>query len=122
MINDFINNTKPKKMSLLTEAEHVIADVKKDVAEVKLFIADGKVIYNQIADANAGITDPAQIVTNAAKVIVANQSELPSSWQGTRLEKAVMNFCTWLETGVPESDIEIIVKDILAALSVAKSA
>ena len=109
-------------MSLITAVEHVISDVKKDVAEVKLFLADGKVIYNQITDANAGITDPAQIVTNAAKVIVANQSELPSSWQGTRLEKAVINFCTWLETGVPEADVETIVKDILAAANVAKVA
>ena len=98
----------------------LIDSLKKDWQTVKADISVGAKMYEEIKAANAGVTDPAEWVTNAAKAIVTNESQLPESWRGTNLEKAVIKFCTKLETGVVESEVETIVKEVIAAVAVAK--
>lgn len=88
--------------------------LKEDWEIIKIDIAGGETIIAEVRDANVGVTDPAEWVTNAAKAIVANETKLPSSWQGVNLEKAVIKFLTKLESGVTEAEVEGIVKTVIA--------
>lgn len=93
----------------------LVAKLKSDWQDIEANFEVGEEIYHEIATANSGVIDPATWVTNAAKAMVDNESKLPLSWRNSKLEGAIINFCTKLETGILPAEIEVIVKEVLLA-------
>ena len=99
----------------LTTMKKLFLSLKTDLAEITIWISGLETIYNEIKTANLGVTDEAEWVKNAATAIVKGEANLPKSWQGSNMLVAVTKFLVKLESGIPEAEVETIVKTVIAS-------